>query len=113
MIALPGYIDREAWQGFEDMRKTIKKPLTDRSRKLIVYELDRIKTAGHCPNAALDQSTCHCWADVYPSKDKPIEASGTSAHEKTQQYLAEHSRTPDPQARERLAEIRGKLRRIA
>ena len=113
MIALPGYIDREAWEGFEAMRKTIKKPLTDRSRKLIVYELDHIKTAGHCPNGALDQSTCHCWADVYPPKDKPIEAAACSAHEKTQAYLAEHSRAPDPQAREHLKAIKEKLRRVA
>jgi hypothetical protein len=112
MIAIPQYIDAEAWQGFEAMRKTIRKPLTDRSRKLIVYELDRIKRAGHCPNAALDQSTCHCWADVYPSKEKPIEAASTSAAEKTKQYLAEHSRAPDPQAREKIAEIRGRLRRV-
>ena len=89
MIALPGYIDAEAWQGFEEMRKTIKKPLTDRARKLVVYELHRIKTAGHCPNAALDQSTCHCWADVYPSKEKPIEAAKGSEADKTSQMLAE------------------------
>lgn len=74
MIALPGYIDRDAWQGFEDMRIKLKKPLTDRARKLIVYELDRIKQAGHCPNAALDQSTLHDWADVYVPKAKEIEA---------------------------------------
>ncbi len=113
MIALPGYVDREAWQGFEEMRKTIKKPLTDRARKLVVYELDRIKRAGHCPNAALDQSTCHCWADVYQPREKPIEAASSSQADKTQQYLAEHARAPDPQAREKIAEIRGKLRRIA
>ena len=113
MIALPGYIDREAWEGFETMRKTIKKPLTDRSRKLIVYELDRIKHAGHCPNGALDQSTCHCWADVYPPKEKPIDAAASSAHEKTQAYIAEHSRAPDPQAREHLKAIKEKLRRVA
>lgn len=54
------------------MRRAIKKPLTDRARKLVVYELHRIKTAGFDPNAALDQSTNHCWADVYPPKEKPI-----------------------------------------
>lgn len=112
MIGLPQYIDREAWDGFEAMRKTIKKPLTDRSRKLIVYELDRIKRSGHCPNAALDQSTNHCWCDVFVPKEKPIEAASSSQAERTQQYLAEHSRAPDPQAREKIAEIRGRLKRV-
>ena len=106
MIALPGYIDPDAWQGFEDMRKTIRKPLTDRSRKLIVYELDRIKTAGHCPNAALDQSTCHCWADVYQPREKPIEAAATSLADKTAAYLAE-------QERHRIAAAKDRLRRVA
>jgi hypothetical protein len=89
MIALPQYIDREAWEGFESMRKTIKKPLTDRARMLVVYELQRIKDAGHDPNAALDQSTNHCWADVYPPKDKPIEHKAGSAADKTQEMLKE------------------------
>ena len=113
MIALPGYVDKEAWDGFEDMRRTIKKPLTVRAAKLILYELQRIKDAGHCPNAALDQSTNHCWADVYPSKDKPIEAARCSEAEKTQQYLAEQSAHRDPQAGARIAEIRSRMRRAS
>jgi len=112
VIALPGYIDRDAWDGFEAMRKTIKKPLTDRARKLIVYELDRIKTAGHCPNGALDQSTCHCWADVYPPKDKPIEAAACSAADKTAQMLSEREArgyTPPPAELKLVAQ---RLRRV-
>jgi transglutaminase-like putative cysteine protease len=89
MIALPQYIDREAWQGFEDMRALAKKPMTDRARKLIVSELQKIKDAGHCPNAALDQSTNHCWADVYVPQDKPIKAAATSDADRTARYLAE------------------------
>ena len=113
MIPLPKYIDIEAWEGFELMRKSIKKPLTDRSRKLILYELQRIKDAGHCPTAALDQSTNHCWADVYPSKDKPIEPAMRAEAEKTQQYLAEHCRPRDPEAGARIAEIRSRMRRAS
>lgn len=113
MIALPGYVDKEAWDGFEDMRRTIKKPLTVRAAKLILYELQRIKDAGHCPNAALDQSTNHCWADVYPSKDKSIEPAMRAEAEKTQQYLAEHLRPRDPEAGARIAEIRSRMRRAS
>ncbi len=112
MIALPQYIDKDAWQGFEEMRKTIKKPLTERARKLIVYELQRIKDAGHDANAALDQSTVNCWKDVWQPKEKAIESAASTAHERTQQYIAEHSRTPDPQAREHLKAIRAKLRAV-
>lgn len=92
MIALPAYIDREAWAGFEDMRRAIKKPLTDRSRKLVLYELQRIKDAGHCANAALDQSTNHCWADVYVPKEKPVERKAGAQADDTRAMLDEWDR---------------------
>jgi hypothetical protein len=107
MIALPQYLDPEAWAGFEEMRRTLKKPMTDRARKLIIAELHKIKTAGHCPNAALDQSTNHCWADVYVPKEKPIEASSASEADKTAAYLAEQR-----EHAERAKQARG-IRRVA
>lgn len=116
MIALPGYIDREAWDGFEEMRRTIKKPLTDRARKLLVYELHRIKEAGHDVNASLDQSTNHCWADVYVPVEKPIAAAPKAAVEKTQQWIKDHAE-PVVNDREavsaRLKEARLKIVRAA
>lgn len=92
MIALPGYVDKDAWEGFTDMRKAIKKPLTVRAAKLILYELQRIKNAGHCPNAALDQSTVHNWADVYEPKDKAITHKSTSDADKHREWLDQQER---------------------
>jgi len=71
------------------MRRMVKKPLTQRAALMILAELQRFKTAGHDPNAALDQSTNHCWADVYPATEKPIEAAASSDYEKTQAYMRE------------------------
>jgi hypothetical protein len=112
LIALPPYVDPEAWDGFESMRKTIKKPLTDRARKLVLYELQRIKDAGHCPNAALDQSTNHCWCDVFVPNDKPIEAAPGARVAQTEAWLSEHERakreaTPPPDS---LLKLVGKKR---
>lgn len=73
MTALPEWIDIEAWDGFVAMRKTLKKPLTNRAEKLILYTLYRIRDAGHCPNAALDASTVNCWCDVFISKKKDLQ----------------------------------------
>jgi hypothetical protein len=115
LIALPQYIDPEAWAGFEEMRKLIKKPMTDRARKLIVYELDRIRKAGHCVNAALDQSTQHCWADVFVPQEKPIQAATSSDAERTTRYLAEQSKkvavTVD--VRGMLGAAKANIRRVA
>ena len=60
------------------MRKAMPKsrPFTLRAATLILKELQRIKDAGHCPNAALDQSTMRAWTDVYVCKEKAIQRAG-------------------------------------
>ena len=87
-IPVPQYIDPEAWAGFVAMRQAMPKsrPFTQRAAVLILKELQRIKDAGHCPNAALDQSTLRGWADVYVPKDKPIER--VPVKESTDEYVA-------------------------
>jgi len=89
MIPLPAYIDPEAWVGFVEMRRAMprSRPFTTRAAMLVLYELQRIKDAGHCPNAALDQSTLKGWADVWPSKDKAIERAASSQATQTAEYL--------------------------
>jgi hypothetical protein len=107
LISYPQWMDQEAWQSFTAMRKTIKKPLTDYAAKLIIYELQRIKDAGHCPNAALQQSIIHCWADVYQPKQKPIESNqGKSLLDKSQEWLRldeEHRRAVREELRRKSA----------
>jgi hypothetical protein len=78
LIALPAYIDPEAWAGFVEMRRAMPKsrPFTLRAATLILKELQRIKDAGHCPNAALDQSTLNGWTDVYQPKEKALSRAG-------------------------------------
>lgn len=65
---LPDWIDAAAWSGFEEMRKKIRKPMTDRARSLVVNELARLRDAGIPPIEVLDQSTRNCWQDVYAPK---------------------------------------------
>lgn len=114
MIALPAYIDRDAWEGFEEMRNLIKKPMTDRARKLIVYELQRIKDGGHCANAALDQSTLNGWKDVYPAKDKPIAAKASGEAERTRQMLdSRQEPSMSEESKARLQAARNVLKRVA
>lgn len=59
----------ENWNGFCEMRKKIKKPLTDRAAKLILNELERLAPGdNHTKGLILDQSVKRCWQDVYPLK---------------------------------------------
>ena len=59
----------ENWNGFCEMRKEIKKPLTDRAAKMILNELERLAPGdNHTKGLILDQSVKRCWQDVYPLK---------------------------------------------
>jgi hypothetical protein len=75
---LPDWIDPEAWAGYVEMRKRIKKPMTERAAKLVVESLGRLKQAGNDPSAVLDQSTQNSWQGVFPIKvDR---TAGVEAH---------------------------------
>lgn len=59
----------ENWNGFCEIRKKIKKPLTDRAAKMILNELERLAPGdNHTKGLILDQSVKRCWQDVYPLK---------------------------------------------
>lgn len=75
-LALPDWLPLDAWQGFAEMRKRIKAPLTDRGVKLTIAALDRLRVSGQDPGAVLDQSTQHNWRGVFEVKQNGGYASG-------------------------------------
>ena len=89
MNELPAYIDPAAWEGFCSMRKSMgkSKPFTERAQMLILKRLAEIHAAGHDVNAALDQSTVHAWAGVWPAKQEQLEQVRRSEAERTAEYL--------------------------
>ena len=68
-IILPDWISQDSWDGFVEMRKKIKKPLTDRACTGIINKLDKFGRQN--ANAILDQSTENCWQTVYELKEQP------------------------------------------
>ncbi len=58
-----------ALQGFEEMRKKIKKPMTDRAKTMLLGELQKLTTDRDKQISILDQSTMHNWQSVYDLKD--------------------------------------------
>jgi hypothetical protein len=89
MEALPEWIDREAWSGFLEMRTKIKKPMTDRAKKMLIGRLIEMHHKGHDVNACIDQSTFHSWQDVYELKDKSISTVAKAPIDATKRLLAE------------------------
>lgn len=57
----------QALRDFEAMRKKIKKPMTDRSKSLLLKKLGEYPDANWIP--MLEQSIEHCWQTVYPVKE--------------------------------------------
>src|ERR1017187_8257758 len=50
-FVLPVEVSPETWNAFEEMRRKIRAPLTDRARQNIVADLKRLHTQGHDPEA--------------------------------------------------------------
>ena len=72
----------EALEGFNDMRKSIKKPLTERAWKIIFSKLDSIASDTRGKIAVLNQSIEHSWQSVYPIKE-----NGSKPQTKAQERL--------------------------
>ena len=110
MTALPSWIDPEAWSGFVDMRRATKKPLTARAELLVVKTLYDLRAKGHDPNAALDQSTLHNWADVYQPQVKAVDNLNREYMTSVEPPMTEQQRAAADDAR-RLA--MSAIRRVA
>lgn len=60
----------EALKDFEDMRKKIKKPLTDRAKEMVLKKLSTLSTIESVQIEILNQSTMNCWQGIFPLKDQ-------------------------------------------
>jgi hypothetical protein len=72
-FVLPDWVPKEAWASFEDSRKKLRKPLTDRARQLAVAELQRLRDGGHNPIAVIESAVLRGWLSFYPIKDAHTE----------------------------------------
>ncbi len=68
----------EALTAFAEMRKTIKAPMTERAKQMLVNKLQTMSGGDHAVMIQLlDQSTEKCWKDVYPLKNGSVTANTT------------------------------------
>jgi len=67
-ITLPAWVPLDAWNGFLDMRKAIKKPPTDYAIKLLINKLYKLKSAGHNIEEIIEASIASSWQDFYEPK---------------------------------------------
>lgn len=69
---MPGWVPGDAWDGYIDMRKRIKKPMTARAMELAITKLADLMRAGSDPKAVLDQSTMNSWQGLFEIKTRGI-----------------------------------------
>jgi uncharacterized protein YdaU (DUF1376 family) len=65
---IPEWVPLESWNGFIEMRKKIRAPLTDRAVTETIRKLDQLAKSGHDPGAVLDQSTQRGWRGIFEVK---------------------------------------------
>lgn len=68
-VALPDWLPMDAWNGWVEMRKQRKRPLTDRATSRAINKLDAIRAKGHDIEDLLDRSTINGWLDIYEPKE--------------------------------------------
>ena len=64
---------------FEKMRRSIKKPLTDTAKKLLVNKLENNFPPEQW-KPVLEQSIVKCWQDIYPLREQEQQRLGVVAH---------------------------------
>lgn len=69
---MPDWVPGDAWAGYIDMRKRIKKPMTTRAMELAMIKLADLMRAGSDPKAVLDQSTMNSWQGLFEIKARGI-----------------------------------------
>ena len=66
-FVLPDWIPADAWQGFVEMRKKIRAPLTGKALELAVKKLDTLRSEGSDPRAVLENSTMNSYKGLFAS----------------------------------------------
>lgn len=72
VAVLPEWLPKEEWKALLEVRKGKKVVNTPRALKLLITELERLKSVGHDPAKVLDQSTVKSWSFVYPLKPELV-----------------------------------------
>jgi hypothetical protein len=82
-VVLPDWLPMDAWNGWVEMRKQRKRPLTDRATARAINKLDAIRSKGHDIEDLLDRSTINGWLDIYEPKGKTNAGNSQQAAEPT------------------------------
>jgi len=98
---LPNFINSETWDDFEEMRKRIRKPMTDRARRDIVAKIERLRGEGHDPEDVLAASIANSWTGVFPLRSETATRTvpaRSEAEARWEQFKAQQAQENDIEA---------------
>lgn len=77
----PPWWPQEAWKAYTEMRKKMRKPLTDLAIQRAVREVTKLKDSGHDPGEVVGRSAFKGWTDFYaPKAPEPAQNGGANGH---------------------------------
>lgn len=110
-IHLPDWLPLENWEGFLEMRRTIRAPLTVRAMTLVIKTLGDLREQGNDPAAVLDRSILNNWKDVYELRStngKQIKGAGPGGSMgRAENHLVPQAEAALQQLRERRSDSDG------
>ena len=84
-----------AIEEFKKMRKTIKKPMTDRAVELMLKDLDKLAKTDDEKVAILNQSIANSWQSVYPLKTNNTTNNSKTSYAKPSSFTEYQQRNVD------------------
>jgi hypothetical protein len=78
---LPAWVPEKPWADFVEMRRKIKKPMTQAAEKLAIKALDQLRRAGNDAAAVLNQSVMNSWQGLFELKGHPQQPIGAGTQD--------------------------------
>ncbi len=96
LVEIPSWINIETFNDFLEMRKKIKKPMTEKAQHLLILRLEELRTLGNEPNKVLEQSILASWQGVFELKNNESKKGGQNGtNKKYNRESSEHLTTPE------------------
>jgi len=69
-LILPDWLPLDLWNEYLNMRKMIKKPLTEYGQQLAIKNLEKFRNQGYDIIQIIEQSISNCWLGFFPPKEQ-------------------------------------------
>jgi len=113
----PSWVDQNAWDGYVEMRKRERHPMTYRAMELAVKELERLAEKGNEATAVLNQSTLHGWRGLFelkidrPNGKMPVGKTASAINKLQEMLNGQQNRDIETPATASMLELGGPARR--